>query len=81
MLSFVCRLSRQRLDIIEEILSPVIVLLVSSFPGNLFKYEALWVDKRYVAPLISLQCVLHEVCVSTVAGRHKHDSLFDFLRT
>lgn len=31
---------------------------------NLFKCEALWVDKRYADPLISLQPVLLEVCVS-----------------
>lgn len=63
-----------------KIFGAVIVLLVSSIPGNLFKCEALWVDKRYVAALISLLSVLLEVCASTVAGRHKHDSLFDFLR-
>lgn len=46
-----------------KILSPVSVLLVSSFPGNLFKCEALWVDKRRVVPLISLLSILLEVCV------------------
>ena len=57
------RLSRRCLDVTEEDPPSVIVLLVSSFPGNLFKCEALWVDKRCVVPLISLQPVLLEVCV------------------
>lgn len=33
-------------------------------------------DKRYAVPLIFLQSVGVEV---EVAGRHKHDSSFDFL--
>lgn len=67
-----------------NILGPVILLLVYSFPSNLFKCVALWVDKSYVVPLVcSLyywRCVCVCVCKSTVAGRHMHKFLFDFLR-